>query len=198
MTPPTVIWMRHGICTDGYQRPDAYARPDSPLHPIGTEQVTASARALLAESWRPELIVTSTLPRTVATAEVMASLLRIATIHRADVLREWAAPTCVLGVGPHDYPHEYRTWRQGRLTHIDTALPGGESLQAVRDRAATALKYVTDLADRYRDVLVVSHRILIGCVAALHAGTDDPAQVFERASRFSLAPAGLWRPHSSG
>ncbi len=41
-------------------------------------------------------------------------------------------------------------------------------------------------------MLVVSHRLLIGAVAALHHGYRHPADIFGYAGDFRLAPAHLW------
>jgi broad specificity phosphatase PhoE len=194
MTTPAVVWMRHGTCTDGHLDPAAHARPDSPLHPLGVDQVIAAATALRAAGWRPALVVTSPLPRAAASAVAAAAVFGLARVSHDPLLREWAAPTCVLGRGPQDYPADYQAWRVNRLTAVDSALPGGESLRQVRDRAAAARAHVAELADQHGTVLVVSHRVLIGCVAAIHAGSTDPTEVFNRARALPLAPAGLWRP----
>ncbi|GAB3866042.1 histidine phosphatase family protein [Dactylosporangium cerinum] len=197
MTSTDVIWMRHGTCTDGRERPDAHARPGSPLHPDGLAQVTAAARSLVREGWRPALIITSPLPRAAASAAAVGLVADRTEIHQDDLLREWAAPACVLGRGPSDYSPEYLAWRSTRLVNVDTALPGGESLRSLRDRAVSASARINSLAQQYGAVLVVSHQVLIGCVAAAGAGVHDVAEVFEHARTFRLEPAGLWHPQSS-
>jgi probable phosphoglycerate mutase len=41
-------------------------------------------------------------------------------------------------------------------------------------------------------VLIVSHRLLIGAVAALHQGYQHPAEIFRYAKGFHLGPTRLW------
>lgn len=110
---------------------------------------------------------------------------------------EWVAPACVLGRGPRDYPSEYLAWRSIRLVRVDKALRGGESPKSLRDRAVSASARINVLARRHGAVLVVSHRVLIGCVAATSAGIHASAEVFEHARAFRLEPAGFWhqQPH---
>src|SRR6266508_2960166 len=79
---PTVVWMRHGTCADGHLNPAAHARLDSPLHPLGVDQVTAAATALRAAGWRPALVVTSPLPRAAASAATAAAVFGLAEIRR--------------------------------------------------------------------------------------------------------------------
>jgi broad specificity phosphatase PhoE len=187
------IWMRHGTCSDAWQHPDAHARPNSPLHPHGVTEVTATVTTLLAQDWRPTLIVTSPLPRARTSADVAAAILGLTATHSHDVLREWAAPRCVLGRSSRHYPPHYRAWQEARLHDVDATLPGGESLRAVRDRAAAAHQHINNLTKQHGPILVVSHRILIGCVAAITEGILDPAEIFTRARESHLAHAGLWR-----
>jgi broad specificity phosphatase PhoE len=207
LTPPTaadryapVLWMRHGTSVDGEQHPRAHARPDTPLSDRGHHEALAAADRLRAVN--PVLIVPSPLPRARTTAELLAHALAVPLHPALDVLREWQAPDCVLGVGPEQYPPQYTAWKTQRHRRTGTALPGGESLEdfyararAARDTADLLAESVTGLGG---PVVIVSHQLLIGAVAAITtcaaAGEPTVAAVFTAATRFRLDPAFWWVP----
>lgn len=186
----TSIWFRHGTCEDGLRRPRAHARPDSPHTEQGEHEVIAAAAS---HDEAVALILTSPLPRAVASAIILGKHWRVPVAPPDELLAEWRAPTCVLGREPAEYPPAYLSWRRRRLTEPDSSLPGGESLRALRDRAASAREHVQTLADRIGTIAVVSHRVFIGCIAARSAGVDDPAEMFMFARTFGIRPAGSWR-----
>ncbi|MGH3736179.1 MAG: histidine phosphatase family protein [Micromonosporaceae bacterium] len=189
---PRLVWMRHGTCGDGLQEPAIHAWPDSPLTALGRVEAAVTARRLESAGWRPAVVVASPLPRTVATATLVASHLG-STLGEPDlVFAEWAAPYCVRGLGPMQYPPEYLDWQRKRNSDPDSALPGGESLRALRKRTGAARDHARQLANRFGRVLVVSHKVLIGSVAALDRGVSDPSTMFDIAREFPLLPAGLW------
>lgn len=193
-----VVWMRHGTCDDGLCRPKAHARPGSPLTLAGVVETELTARRLTERGWKPPLIASSPLRRAHQTAAIVARVLDSQLAPPPAVFAEWRAPHCVLGRTPADYPPEYLTWRTHRDHHPGSALPGGESVRAFADRAAEADAVATVLAAKHGSVLIVSHRLLIGAVAAVHAGHRDPAIVFRHASDFCLPPAHLWAPRREG
>jgi broad specificity phosphatase PhoE len=187
-----VQWIRHGTCEDGQERPTAHARPESSLAPTGRAEVIAAADRLRRERAIPHLIVPSTLQRALETAAILAAILGTALAEPDPAFAEWHAPHCVLGLGAADYPPEYRTWKAVRASHPDSALPGGESLAAFAERARVAAVRARELADHYGQVLVVSHRLLIGAVAAVEETAHEPAELFTAACTFELAPAQTW------
>lgn len=189
-----VLWMRHGTCDDGLCRPGTHARPDSPLTVGGTVEAEFTARQLHDHHWPLALVVSSPLRRARQTASIVASTLGACVVQPVDTFAEWHAPSCVLGRTAAQYPPAYRAWRQQRAHNPDSALPGGESLRAFAERAIEAARIAHDLAARHGPALVVSHRLLIGAIAALHVGHPNPADIFSFASEFRLAPAGLWAP----
>ncbi|WNV86683.1 histidine phosphatase family protein [Umezawaea sp. Da 62-37] len=207
LTPPTaanryapVLWMRHGTSIDGEQRPHAHARPDTPLSDHGRDEALAAADRLRMVN--PVLIVSSPLPRARTTAELLAHALAVPLLPALEVLREWQAPDCVLGLGPEQYPPRYTAWKTNRHRRIGTALPGGESLEDLHTRARAARDTADLLADGVTGlggpVVIVSHQLLIGAVAALTtcapAGEPTVAAVFAAATRFRLDPASWWVP----
>ncbi|MGH3623272.1 MAG: histidine phosphatase family protein, partial [Sciscionella sp.] len=144
--------------------------------------------------WQPALILSSPLRRARQTAAIVASALDARLVEPISEFAEWRAPHYVLGLAPSQYPPDYITWRQQRADIPDSALPGGESLRGFTERALEAATIAGDLATEHDPVLIVSHRLLIGAVAALHLGYRHPADIFGYASDFRLAPAQLWAP----
>ncbi|EHK86489.1 phosphoglycerate mutase [Saccharomonospora azurea SZMC 14600] len=187
-----LLWMRHGTCDDGLCRPEAHARPSSPLTITGTVETERTARELHNHRWQPALIASSPLRRAQQTAAIVAEALNTRLTEPISVFAEWRAPHCVLGLSPSQYPPDYVTWRNQRAHNPDSALPGGESLRAFADRALEAATIAHELATENGPVLIVSHRLLIGAVAALHHGYRHPGDIFGYASDFRLAPARLW------
>ncbi|MGH8965230.1 MAG: histidine phosphatase family protein, partial [Actinomycetes bacterium] len=127
-------------------------------------------------------------------AQILATDLGVALDEPCPQLREWQAPDCVLGLAPAGYPPQYLRWRRVRAAEPDTALLGGESLTAFAQRALKAAKLIEDIATRSRQpILVVTHVLLIGAIAAHTAGIHEPAGVFAAAARFTLPPARWWQ-----
>jgi probable phosphoglycerate mutase len=191
---PAILWMRHGTCDDGLCLPAAHARPDSPLTIGGIVEAELAAHELRKRRWQPGLIVSSTLLRARQTASVVARTLGVDLAQPTAAFAEWQAPYCVLGRTPAQYPPEYVAWREQRTYQADAALPGGESLGAFAHRAGEARAIASDLATQNGPVLVVSHRLLIGAVAALGLGHQQPTDIFGFASGFRIGPAHLWVP----
>lgn|GEM_PF-3013484 len=191
MTERRVVWMRHGVCHDGEHRPYAHARPESALTARGAAQAASTAREMLDGLLRPVTVLHSPLPRAQDTARIVSAVLGGTVRPPSSVLAEWRAPSCVLGLGPAEYPPKYRSWREARLDQPDTALPGGESIAAFASRARLAV-VLADEAAASGTVVVCSHRLLIGAVVALANRHDDPAALFGSACSFPLAHAGTW------
>ncbi|WP_158303256.1 MULTISPECIES: histidine phosphatase family protein [Pseudonocardiaceae] len=192
---PAVLWMRHGTCEDGLCRPGAHARPHSPLTVGGSVEAEFTARQLQDHHWPLAVVVSSPLRRARQTASIAASTLGARVIRPLDAFAEWRAPSCVLGRTPSQYPPAYQAWRQQRGHDLDSALPGGESLRTFAERASEAARIAHHLSTTHGPALVVSHRLLIGAIAALHIGHRNAADIFSLASEFRLAPAGLWAPN---
>lgn len=193
-----VLWMRHGTCDSGLCRPRGHPRPDSPLTIGGAAEAELAARALREQDWQPALVVPSPLRRARETASIVAGSLGAPLAEPLATFAEWRAPDCVLGRTPSQYPPEYLRWRAQRTHDPDDVLPGGESLHAFAERAAQATRYARGLAAEAGPVLVISHRLLIGAVAAVHNGYRHPADIFGLASEFHLRPAYVWAPPSDG
>jgi probable phosphoglycerate mutase len=188
----TATWMRHGTCADGLFRPAAHARPESPLTAAGKQEVELAALRLRSGSAEVAIVTSSPLIRARQTAAVVAQGLNSRLAEPFDVFAEWHAPDCVLGLAPHEYPAAYLDWRVRRATDPDSALLGGESLTDFAARAVDATALATLLTEIHGQVIIVSHRLIIGAVAAFYSGLQHPAEVFEAAADFRLRPAHLW------
>lgn len=184
--------MRHGQCLDALTRPDAHARPDSPLTIGGGLDVRSVAHGLLNQHWQPEIIISSPLRRAKKTAEIVSEVTSCKKIEEMEELEEWKAPHCAIGKAPRDYPKEYLFWRKIREKSTDTALPGGESLLAFYNRVVKVNAVIYSRSKEYSRLLVISHRLLIGAVAAYNAGCCQPREIFSNASAFELSHSGLW------
>lgn len=189
-----VMWMRHGTCEDGLQRPAAHARPGSQLSVHGQREAELTARELRSSRAAFALVTSSPQDRARQTAAVVARALSTRLGEPFDTFGEWRAPDCVLGLAPHEYPAAYLDWRDRRDVEPDSALPGGESLNAFANRALDAIALAATLTAEHGPVLIVSHRLLIGAVAAVHGDLRRPADVFRSACKFRLPPAHLWQP----
>lgn len=189
---PAVLWMRHGTCDDGLCRPGAHARPHSGLTIAGTVEAELAADQLCGRRRRPALTVSSPLRRARQTATIVAARLHSRLAEPIAAFTEWRAPGCVLGLTASQYPPEYLAWREQRAFDTDSTLPGGESLRTFAERAQEAAAIAHDLATEHGSVLIVSHRLLIGAVAAHHDGYRRPSDVFRHATAFHLAPGRPW------
>lgn len=188
---PNLAWMRHGACEDGVRRPDAHARPESRLSPRGRRQAARTAKELVDSGITDGVVTSSTLVRARSTAQIVADITGLTLLSPNPLFDEWRAPTCVLGRAPAQYPDAYLSWRLLRSTAPETALPGGESLVDFSRRAGDALTQALLLAEQASFAIVVSHRLLIGAVAALHNGGTAPAKTFEHARNYTLPPAAI-------
>ncbi|MFI9487384.1 histidine phosphatase family protein [Promicromonospora sp. NPDC052451] len=194
----TITWIRHGTCADGFHRPEAHARPRSLLTRLGARQAERAAQTLRKSGLTSGVIASSTLLRARSTARIVSELTGLTLSPADSTFDEWRAPTCVLGRSPAQYPDAYVEWRSRRTTDPKSALPGGESLVEFHGRARRAMAAAELLAEAGAPVVVVSHRLLIGAVAAISAGTDDPVAVFNHARHFELRPAEAWTHEKRG
>lgn len=194
----TITWVRHGTCADGFHRPDAHARPRSLLTRIGARQAERAAQALRKSGMTSGVITSSTLLRARSTARIVSELTGLTLTPADSTFDEWRAPTCVLGRSPAQYPDAYVEWRSRRTTEPKSALPGGESLVEFHGRAHRAMAAASVLAEAGEPVVIVSHRLLIGAIAAISEGIDDPVALFDHARQFELRPAETWTHEKEG
>ena len=117
---------------------------ERPLSPVGEQQARALVDVLVRLA--PDRVLASPYTRAAATVRPTADRLGLPVEVRDD-LREWHS-----GLAPTpDWERPYRhAW-----AHSDVALPGGESLNALADRVAGAVRSISAAGDRC--VLVASH-----------------------------------------
>jgi broad specificity phosphatase PhoE len=148
----TTLLLRHGQTALSVERRFA-GRGDIPLTDVGVRQAAAAA-ARLAERGGIDLVVTSPLIRTRATAEIVADRAGT-TLEVEDDLAEtdfgsWEGMT--FGEVSQQWPDEMSAW----LADADVAPPGGESFAAVARRVDAALDRLL-AAHQGKTVVVVSH-----------------------------------------
>lgn len=168
------IWlMRHAIYAG--HRPGYHAPDDAPLTDTGRSQ-TLSAPPLPE---RIDRIVTSPLRRARETASLLSATTGVPLIAESGLLREWSAPSSVLGHTSESRPRSYERWRHERLHDPDKAYEDGESLRHLHERAQAAHAFLQHMNRKsVGDLLVVTHKVLGEVLTHLEQG---PA-AFETAS----------------
>ena len=183
VTPTTVLLLRHGVTDNTEARPFCGTGGSDPgLNERGRAQVDRVGR-WLAGIGGVDVLVSSPLRRCRETADIVAAALGLPVTEVADLAEaafgEWDGLT---------YPQVEERWpdllhRWLRDPSLDP--PGGESSNAVADRAARALASL--LAEHAgRTVLVVSHTTPIK--ALVQQALDAPVEVLHR---MQLAPASV-------
>ena len=190
--PTTTILLRHGQTALSAERRFA-GRGDIPMTELGTRQAAAAASSL-AERGGIDVVVTSPLIRTRATAEIVADRVG-APLTVEDDLAEtdfgsWEGMS--FAEAAQGWPDEMSAWLAGG----DAAPPGGESFAAVALRVEAALDRLL-AAHQGQTVAVVSHvtpiktlicRALLAPPAALFRIHLDVAALSE-ADWFADGPA---------
>ena len=152
-----IVFVRHGE-TDWNREKRLQGSTGAPINDAGREQAKGLARLLYEVPFAA--LYSSTLPRALETAWYVAGPhnLNVTTDARLNEIHhgEWEG---MLEADLPD-PERYRRWREDP-TSVD--LPGIESLEAVRDRAVTALK---EIVARHPDegaglIAVVSHQVVL-------------------------------------
>jgi len=156
--------------------PAYHPRPDSPLTACGVEQALAAAKNLAADYAG---IVYSPLLRAEQTASLFSETSGVPLFAQMSCLSEWRPPSCVYGKTPDEYDDAYRQWRYTRTENPSLAYEDAESLLALHDRAAFAVRELRRLAAENGPLLAVSHKVLLGVIASRSLG---PAEAFRRAT----------------
>jgi probable phosphoglycerate mutase len=152
----TIILVRHGQ-TEWNRFERFRGRADVPLNETGLAQAEATGRCV-ADEWRPAVVYTSPLSRSIRTAEAIARHFNLQVqIHPglADIdYGEWQ------GLTPEEarrrWPEEIDAW----YNHPQLArIPGGETLDALRARA---IQTVNELAARHpgETIVLVGHTVI--------------------------------------
>lgn len=160
-----LILVRHGE-TETNRLGKIQGVSQAPLNERGLEQAAAAARAL--ESETPFSLYSSPLRRAAQTAEAVTRQTGVSAV-RDDGLIE-------MDVGKFEgltgrqlrerFPDVMQAWDQDA---VSTVMPGGESLETVRDRA---WKAVMRLADRHgaETVVAVTHNFTIQMILCIALG----------------------------
>lgn len=151
-----IILVRHGQTE--WNRVERYrGRADVPLDETGLAQAAATGRRIAAE-WQPAAVYSSPLSRAVKTAEAIAGHFGLPVqVHDglADIdYGEWQ------GLTPDEarerWPRVANAWRNAPQV---ARIPGGETLDDLRDRAMEAVR---ELAARHagQTIVLVAHTVV--------------------------------------
>jgi probable phosphoglycerate mutase len=166
----TIVLVRHGETE--WNRSDRFrGRYDVPLNDAGISQAKASAERI-REEFSPRAVYSSPLSRAMTTARIIADLCALPVRTHPGLVDidygEWQGLS-VDEVNQH-WPDLSTAWRQKPET---AAIPGGESLSLVRERA---LEAVRELARRHdgETIVMVSHTVVnrLILLGVLGAGND--------------------------
>ena len=155
MPPTRIILIRHGQTAWNTQE-IFRGRADVPLDEVGLRQAQALAEAMRAEPI--SAIFTSPLSRAVQTAQALADshgLVPVAVQDLIDIdFGAWEGL-------PHDgvreqFPELYATWQ---AQPEGVTFPGGENLEAVRQRASAALAELVEQCPG-QTIALVAHRVV--------------------------------------
>lgn len=166
----TLILVRHGQ-TEWNRIERFRGRYDVPLNATGLEQARQTARRL-AKHWEPVAVYASPLGRAVQTAEAIAQACNTTVIpHDGLIDIDYGAWQ---GLSPEDarerWPEQVAAW-YGRPELAE--IPGGETLQQVRERAMAAVFQAVEKHQGQVFVMVshtvVNRLILLGALGLANA-----------------------------
>lgn len=188
----TPLFVRHGMPIDADSA--RHSHPDAGLTESGCRAAYRCGQSLR----EPQiLLISSPLRRAQETAHWLArSVKSVQLLAHEPLFAEWAAPSMMLGRTASPDPPAYVEWRESRAVELTSSLPGGESLAAFAARARSANRVAATLAQGSdRRVVIISHRLLIGAVAALRSDPEiDAAALFTAARTFRLQYCETWVP----
>lgn len=166
--PTTVILVRHGETE--WNRTDRFrGRADMELNEAGHLQAQAIARRLTA--FTVVAVYSSPLKRALDTARPIAKLFGLEVVFLEGIIDidygQWQ------GLSPEEaqqqYPEAYGAWlSEPRLARI----PGGETLEGVRERALAALQQTVQ-QHQGETVVLVSHKVVCKVLMCAVLGLDN-------------------------
>lgn len=171
MRPVTIILIRHGQTAWNEPGERIRGRSDVPLSQEGIAQARATARYVAAR-WPLTAVYSSPLSRAMETARAVAEAQGLQVQPLEGLLDlgfgEWEGLT--IAEVQERYPDLWRAWQEAPHT---VHFPGGESLDAVRERAMAALE---ETVRRHpgETVAMVGHRVVnqVLLCAVLGLGND--------------------------
>ncbi len=161
-----IILVRHGETE--WNRVERFrGRADVPLNQTGMGQAEATARAI-ADRWRPAAVYSSPLSRAARTAESIARRFDLtAEVHPGFIDIEYGQWQ---GLTPEEaarqWPDPLAKWYR---TPGSARIPGGESLDELRERCGGAIKEVVEKHPG-STVVVVSHTVVNRVILLLVLG----------------------------
>lgn len=189
-----VILVRHGQTAwnaDGGQGERFRGTLDLPLAAQGVAQARVTAHHLAG--WPLAAIYTSSLQRAARTAEIIAGPHKLVAQHLAGLRSmnygEWAGQlhTDVAA----QWPDLYAAWRRDPFS---TAIPGGERLADLRERAMAAVRGALRHHGDDETLVFITHQVVSKVLVCVMSGLPDAAywqvrQDLCSVSRFDYDPA---------
>jgi len=162
------VLVRHG--ETAWNREEVFrGRADVPLNDTGLAQARAVARSL--EDEPVEAVYSSPLVRAIDTAKAIAAVHKLhVSIHEGLTdfdCGEWQGQT--LGSVRENYAELFQQWADAPHT---VRLPGGETLDLVRDRAVRAVHEIFTRSEG-TTVVVVTHRVINKVLLCALLGLDN-------------------------
>jgi broad specificity phosphatase PhoE len=152
----TIILVRHGQTE--WNRVERFrGRADVPLNQTGLDQATATGKRIAA-GWMPVAFYSSPLARAVRTAEAAARHFDLPVIVYQGLVDidygQWQGMTTEQA--RQEWPEAVTAWYES--PHL-ARIPGGESLEQIRERAMAA---VAELAGRHpgQTIVLVGHTVI--------------------------------------
>lgn len=193
-----LVLVRHGESNVTVRRVIGGLRTCTGLSDLGREQaVRLRDRWVAHPEFEPDLIVASTYPRAVETAEIVAGAFAgVAVEQRAAFGEHDPGPECD-GLSYDEFVARHGSFGWQQDDPFATTFPGGETIAAFHYRIGRAVR---DLLDEHpeRRVVVVCHGGVIDAVLrqVLRAPGTGSFQVYTRNASITEVerlPVGMWR-----
>jgi broad specificity phosphatase PhoE len=160
-----VFLVRHGV-TDWHREKKLLGQRDVPLNALGINQAQSAAQALAGVPVGE--VLSSPLVRAVQTAEVIAGQfgIEVARDPRLTDLRvgKWEGMT-------YDDISASAEYRRYLADPVSEAIPGGENLLQVRERAVGAVEQALEDAPHGESVVIVTHAGVLRVLLAHYLGS---------------------------
>lgn len=183
MNHGNILWLRHAEVSEN--RIYNHVSDKALVTKAGLEAAREQLRSI--EIDRPRLIFSSPLQRAVQTADLVSNVFSGPLPQTNAVFSEWRPPRLMVDVPPIEEPWFYDAWRSHRLAYPNSTFDHSESVAAFARRAQLALSLASSAAVDGGTIVVVSHKVLIGAVAAIHGGARGASEIFESAKCTSLS-----------
>ena len=166
-----IVLVRHGQ-TDWNKKELFRGRADIPLNQVGIQQATKTAHHLKILDFSINKVYSSPLQRALQTAQAIANQLDIPPVEEVEDFIEfdygqWEGQ-------PYDTikkksPQMYKQWLNDP---IQLKIPGGETLEQVKDRVKRALDLIMRQS-KDQNIVIVSHKAITKIIIGILLGWEE-------------------------